>query len=112
MMGKAATKTTADQMQNLANATPEFLADELGDIRQQVKDLKKREGFIKTALNARLDYDDLVHGERYGGVKLLKERASLDTARIREDHDEAWIEKYTNVSQYDQIDTPKLANGG
>ena len=106
-MAKTAVKTTADQMTNLANATPEFLVDELGDIREQVRVLKKQEGFYKTALKARMDYDEMILGERYKGVKTQKERTGLDVAKIREDMDEDWIDDHTVTSDYDQIDTPK-----
>lgn len=42
------------QMPNLANATPEGLMDMLGDVREQMKDLKKLEGIYKDALEGRL----------------------------------------------------------
>lgn len=39
---------------NLANATPEGLVDMLGEVREQMKDLKKLEGIYKEALEARM----------------------------------------------------------
>lgn len=44
----------AFRMPNLANATPEGLVDMLGDVREQIADLKKLEGIYKEALSARL----------------------------------------------------------
>lgn len=48
-------KKSEFRMPNLANATPEGLVDMLGDIREQMKDLKKLEGIYATALAARMD---------------------------------------------------------
>lgn len=44
----------AFQMPNLSNATPEGLADMLGEVREQIKDLQKLEGIYKQALEARV----------------------------------------------------------
>lgn len=44
-------------MPSLANATPEGLVDMLGEVREQINDLKKYEGIYKEALTARLADD-------------------------------------------------------
>lgn len=43
---------------NLDNATPGGLADQLGDVREQIKELEKTEGFLKEALKARMRPND------------------------------------------------------
>ena len=42
------------KMPNLSNATKEGLVDMLGEVREQMADLKKLEGIYKEALEARL----------------------------------------------------------
>ena len=55
------TRTTGKKrdfvMPNFANATPQGLADMLGDVREQIKDLQKYEGMYKEALSARIKAD-------------------------------------------------------
>jgi len=46
------------KMPNLENMTPSGLADLLGEVREQIKDLEKLEGIYKEALKARIDQPD------------------------------------------------------
>lgn len=48
----------AFKMPNLENATPSGLIDMLGDVREQIADLKRLEGIYKTALEARLKKEE------------------------------------------------------
>ena len=94
---------------NLDNATPEFLADELGEIRDKQKTLKKQEGFIKAALKARVDDDTIsVTGEFYTALFSDLERTGLNTAKIKAEHNEAWIIENSTTTPYSQIKTVKV----
>ena len=107
-MSKAKTKTLAE-MPNLSNATPGFLVDELGNIRDQIKELKKREGFFKQALEARLDpAQDEVDGDVYKATisEVVSER--LNTSGIREEMSAEWVKAHSSVSEYRTIRTKKL----
>lgn len=102
-------KTTLKDMPNLSNATPEFLVDELGAVRNQIKELKKREGFFKQALEARLEPDQAeVAGEVYTATITLTVSERLDTASIRDEMSPEWINSHSKVSEYNTIRTKRL----
>lgn len=52
---KGAPKPEPFKTPNLSNATPEGLVDMLGEVREQMKTLKKLEGIYKAALLTKLD---------------------------------------------------------
>lgn len=103
-MAKAKPK---QDIQNLSNATPEFLVDELGKIRDQQKILEKQEGFYKEALKARLDGRTFVDGEEYLASIATQERTSLDQQKIKEDMGDEWIKKYSKTTEFQVIRTNK-----
>ena len=94
---------------NLDNATPGMLIDQIGDIRTTMAMLKKREGFYKQALMARLeDGQTLVEGDEfYDGMIEDTVQERLDTPKIREDMDEDWIREHTKVLEFKTIRTTK-----
>ena len=49
-------------MPNLSNATASGLIDMLGSIREEIKDLQKKEGICKEALKARLELEEQENG--------------------------------------------------
>ena len=72
------------KLPDFSNATPSFLSDELGDIREAKKHLEKMEGLYKDALNARRDPNKpTVIGERYDTVfsSQTQVRLNADLAR-------------------------------
>jgi len=56
------------KMPDLSNATPPALVDWLGDVRDELKDLKKLEGFFKEGLLARVGDDKTVRGEVFSAL--------------------------------------------
>ncbi len=95
-------------MPNLDNATPGSLVDDLGATRAESAKLKKREGFIKQALFARLDEGQtLVEGEVFNAMIQDTVQERLDTAKIRETEDDDWLADHTNVIEFKQIRTTK-----
>ncbi len=104
-MAKAKKK---DDIPNLDNATPEFLIDEIERVRDEQKPLKKLEGIYKEALKARLpENQNAVEGEFYAGIISEEERTGLDTAKIRKDMDDDWIQEHSTTSTYAKISTVK-----
>ncbi len=98
-----------DAIPNLDNATPGMLVDEIGDIRVAMSRLKKREGFYKQALIARLDEGQtLIEGDKlYDGMLEETVQERLDTAKIREDMDEDWLRDHTKVIEFKTLRTTK-----
>lgn len=97
-----------DDMPNLDNATPGSLVDDLGATRVESAKLKKREGFLKQALFARLDEGQtLVEGEKFNAMiqDVVQER--LDTEKIRASETDEWLEDHTKVVEFKQIRTAK-----
>lgn len=69
---------------DLSNATPSFLIDEIGKIRDQNKENKFYEGIYRKALDARLAKDQLiVEGDAFIGnfSTSVTERLDLDAVR-------------------------------
>lgn len=61
--------TIPTEKPDLANATPEFLLDELGQTREVKKASEGHEAFLKTALLARLeDGETAIEGELFDGT--------------------------------------------
>ena len=102
-MAKAKLKS---KMPDLDNATPGFLVDELGAVREKIKDLQKYEGYYKEALKARLEPGQAtVDGEVFSALIDEVEQVRLDTTGIRKDMDEEWIDKYSKLVEFITIKT-------
>lgn len=93
-------------MPNLNNATPGSIADWLGEVRKQQKDLKKLEGFYKQALQARRpENDDVIHGEKFKAIFSHKTRTALDQTPVKEEMGQEWWDAHCKTTEYDQIDS-------
>jgi hypothetical protein len=101
-----ATKTK--KMPNLDNATPGFIVDELGSVREEIKNLVKFEGYYKEALKARLEPGQAtVDGETFSALIVDTEQVRLDTARIKEDMDEVWLDEHSKLIEFITIKTAR-----
>lgn len=95
---------------NLSNATPEFLTDELGDLRKQIKGLEKQKDLITEALKGRariLEQTSFV-GERYTADLVQLSRSGLDTTAIREEMGEDWCAERTKTTDYEQLNVKEI----
>lgn len=94
-----AAKTRADKMPNLANATPGFLVDELGEWRKKKKEAEKMEGFYKEAIKARLEPDQIyVEGENYELDITFQDRTDIDRDKLKEDYGEKWYAEHCKTT--------------
>ncbi len=75
------------------------MIDELGAINQKLVDFEddiKRREYIKNKIKKAVDVS--AEGAKFGVTITTTPYAYLDTKRIKDDHDEAWIAKYTTES--------------
>ncbi len=93
------------ELPNLANATPEFLADELGDVRSKSKDLKKLEGYFKEALKGRIDFGETATGDRYSVQRSKRVQRRIDTTSIKEEMGSEWYDEHCKNSEQDVLST-------
>jgi len=101
-------KADKRELELLHNATPEFLVDELGPLRAQIKKLQKRENILKEAIKGRLPEDeDEIEGENWTAQITKTSQSRLNTTLIREHMDEKWVMEHTNVIEMTQIRTKK-----
>ncbi len=109
---KAAKKTRAKRktgLPNLDNATPNALVDWIGNVREQMKELKQLEGYYKEALLARVRSDEYeVTGEQF--VATIEDVASMriDTAGVKEEMGDEWWEDHCKLSEYKMIKTKRI----
>jgi hypothetical protein len=85
-------------MPNLENATPQFLIDELGEVRERIKVLQKYEGLYKAALEARLGDITRMQSERYS--LLVKH---VDQERLDGDKVKAFLEAQGVLKDYQKV---------
>ena len=90
---------------NLSNATPGFLADELGRVREELKALKMLEGHYKEALVAAMDGATgvTVEGETFAAFMDTQERACLDTRKAK-----AYLASHGHLSQHMKTSTATM----
>ncbi len=89
---------------NLDNATPSFLVDELGSIRAEQKELKKREGYIKAALKARIKPGEYsIEGEKYTAEIIEQAQMRIDTDGVKTEMGSQWWEDHCKLVEFQQI---------
>ncbi len=96
------------QAPDLANATPTYLVDELGSIREQLANLKKMEGFLKEALLARSDGKIAIEGEIFVAAITDRSQQRLDTAGLKEEFGPEWYEDHTKTIEFKEVRTTRL----
>lgn len=95
---------------NLANATPESLVDDLGWIRDLLKLLGKREGFVKEALKGRWPEDSAtIEGDNYSALKEHVTQERIKSDLVREFLNPADLPKVSETLEFDQIRTTRLS---
>jgi len=78
-------KRPRPEMPNLSNATPEFIVDELGRVREQLKELKTLEGFYKQGLMARrADGQNVISGQYFDCSITLELQVRISADKVRE----------------------------
>lgn len=95
-------------MPDLSNATPGFLTDEIGTLRDEMKELKKREGFFKEALGAMVDGEDVVTGDKYRMVITHKYQMRLNTDGLKEEYGQKWYNEHSREIDFREFRTNKI----
>lgn len=101
---------TKTEIPNLANATPEFLTDELGEVRAQIKKLEKLKDLYSEALQgrARLLGQTKFIGDKYTSEIVQMSRTGLDTAKVKESMDEDWVAEHSKTTEYSQVNVKSI----
>ena len=98
------TKSKKKPIRDLSNATPSFLVDELGSIKDRIKELQTEEGVLKQALLAKLsDGQRVIQGETHSGMISDRTRVGLDSAKVLEDMGEEWVEDHSKTTEYTEL---------
>jgi hypothetical protein len=89
---------------DLTNATPEYLVDELGWVRDMLKLFGRREGFLKEALKGRWPEDAAtVEGENYAALKEHISQIRVKSELVRQKLTEEELAEVCEEISYDQI---------
>lgn len=104
-MAKAKTKVP-----NLANATPEFLADEIGKLAEARKENEKMEKLYKEALKARCKNlgIDFVQGEEFEVSITKSDRTALDTTAVKAEMGDDWWAERCKISEVTTVRSGRL----
>jgi hypothetical protein len=97
-------------MTQLSNATPGYLADEIGSIRAEIKEMQE-------VLDARIEDfkrlgEETVTGELYYGSISTGDRRTLDTKAMKEKLDPAVLEPFWRTEPWVRVNTKKLFQAG
>ena len=101
-------KTKTFRVPDLTNATPEFLVDELGSLRDQIKELAKQEKMIKTALLARSEGVSTINGDRYSAQINDQVQERFDQEGTRAEMGEEWWSEHLKTIEFKVVKTAKL----
>ena len=97
------------RMPNLDNATPGAIVDWLGGVRDEMKTLKKLEGYYKEGLMARIDEDEIeIEGDVYIAAITEVVQARIDGDLIKKEMGEEWWKDHCKTIEYQMIKTTKL----
>ena len=92
---------------NLSNATPGFLADELGALRDKIKDLQKLEGFYKEALLGKVRRKNTQTGEfkgdKYTAVITQETQFRIDTTGLKKEFGEDWYTEHCMELSFSKV---------
>jgi len=99
-----------DKLPDLSNATPPYLADELGDIRAEIKRLQKLEGLYKDVLEAKKDPEaTTVEGDKWCQVFEMVSQMRINADLCRQHLDAETLAKVTAEVSYRQIKSVRKA---
>lgn len=102
----------SSRLPDFSNATPGFLADELGDIREAKKWLEKMEGLYKDALDARRDKTKpSVEGERYTAVYSTVTQSRISADKVKALLTPEQLASVMNETTFTQVKTVKHPEG-
>ena len=89
------------------NITPEKLADELGDAREQKAYWEKAEAFYKEALKARAGGAKSIFGDKFIVMIEEQSRTTLDSALVRERLSEEDIAECERTTTFEKVTTKR-----
>jgi len=99
-----------EALPNLENATPGYLVDELGRIREETSRLKRLDEYIKAALYARLaEGQTVVVGEVKSALIETITQIRLDNDKVKEDMGADWWADHCKEITFKQI---RITNRG
>ena len=97
------------RMPNLDNATPGAIVDWLGGVREEIKTLKKLEGYYKEGLKARIDEgEDEIEGEIWKADITDVVQARIDGDAIKTEMGQDWWDDHCKTIEDQMIKTTKL----
>ena len=103
-MAKSKKSDNEFRVPDLSNATPEMLIDELGEVRDKIKVLKKYEGLYKDALLARLEEGEVtVEGEKYAGLVERVSQNRFQAASAKEEMGQEWYTSHCKDVEFTQV---------
>jgi len=93
-----------------ANATPEFLIDELGRLRDEIKERTDLQDFYKAGLKARAKELNVttITGEKYVGEYVDMERSGIPIEAVRAHTTKEWQEENTVITAYTQLNIKEI----
>lgn len=97
-------------MPALKDITISELVDTLGGLREEAKEVKKREGFYKEALLARARAEglDVLEGSQFKAMLSVETQSRLDTETIRADMSEEWIRDHSKGVEFQKLTFKKV----
>jgi hypothetical protein len=96
------------ELPNLSNATPTYLADEIGAMRKEKKRLETLEAFFMQALKARKGDDKIVKGEKFELEFQSITQYRLDNEKVRELLTEDQLSECTKEVTFEQAKSREL----
>ncbi len=97
---------------NLANATPGFLADELGKTRESMKALMRYEGICKEGLKGRAQTptkgDPIeVQGRNFTATISEVSQSRIDTEKLKKTYGEDWYNEHCKEITFQKVSTSR-----
>lgn len=103
-------KVTADKMPDLKGLSTGDIIDMLGECRFEKSQKTRLEGYLKEALNSRMDIDDEGHGDAWFCVVTEESRTSLDTAKVKDEMGMDWYSARCQTSEFRKISTKLISS--
>lgn len=99
----------AKEVPALGNLTPQGLVDQLGTVKDAIKDLEKVEGILKGRLESQLEGKRTLRGDSHEMEIRSSERTALNQAKVKEYLTEQGIlEEYMSTTQVNAMYVKRL----
>ena len=88
------------EVPNVAQMSLEDMIDTIGQTKKVLKLLEKQEGYLKEAIKARAPEGEETYGQAFFCIPEACERVGLDSAKIKEEMSEEWVESHSSSTEY------------